>query len=1051
MPVCQFKPSKARDNNQEEETTNIKVEAEAEEETVIQEVNQISRVELDPKPGRKRSDNTGGSEIEGICREMEDIEGPMVLQGDQGGIEASVHEASQSLGSTITIIAREQKGDTRVFRQRRSRKNFKSRQRALLLRNTTRGKESPNTGLFATKPVFEVQSFQNGRHEDGHEPDRKKRLVDKDRYKRRVPSHSITSKRVTSSGNKASRWNTLEMQGDAVWSEYRSFDIHETDASSIEAIAQRRNSYSRISGRSFDNFEFHGASGGEHSRSDPMAGIFGIYPKLQEVHVMPVTGDIVLGYADKYRRDDSECSPREDQEGTTGSTPNPQERQLVSTEVGGHNWHHELCMQGHVTRDAHDAVLTSQLDRCPFEEQEQLGHHEGRNLGHLEGGTPLVGGRHDQVQWPALSTICNGDDHPNGCIRNRMGWSMWRVFMLGVVVGHRLLPILEHEGAVSDPEGDRSHEAEGQEQEVVNHVRQHNGNCKCGEGRRQLQHRVYPEVEGSVLAVQEPELYDSHEVYSGEKQRICGCSIQTQLQGRILPKTACHRSNHSEMGQTVSRHVCDQREQNRSQVLLMESGSGSISNRCIQPVMERREATICASTNSVNTKSDSEIQGGTDQEDDTGATTLDITSNLANSDGAQERPDSPSEELHNGTAQSPTIHPVPTNDSGFATIPIDRDTYVREKARFTGLTETTLQLLGKGKVKDSTRKSYGTAWRAFAAYCNLHHFEPEKPASIANWLASLNAAGLNAKSIRTYCVAVCSTIETASGERVGKSSLIALTLRTLKVNGNRTIKNLAGWDVQTALGKLRNINTKNFHDLSQKTVFLIALCTCWRPASDLSRIPRESVRFLDCGSVEMQAVDVKEGGSKIVRLMPFSDKSICPAATLLSYIQQTESFRKEDSRYLFVTREGRDASSDSLRRWMSEMFEKVGIDTEKFKPHSTRAVSSSTLWTKGRSMHEIMKLANWSSADTFRRFYWKPVTESEDLPTNGIQGLLQSPFEVLPSNNEAPDVILSVIRDKATATTPHPASPKARKKVQKRAEVTPVKGRREKKVKGCGG
>ena len=144
-------------------------------------------------------------------------------------------------------------------------------------------------------------------------------------------------------------------------------------------------------------------------------------------------------------------------------------------------------------------------------------------------------------------------------------------------------------------------------------------------------------------------------------------------------------------------HVCDQREQNRSQVLLMESGSGSISNRCIQPVMERREATICASTNSVNTKSDSEIQGGTDQEDDTGATTLDITSNLANSDGAQERPDSPSEELHNGTAQSPTIHPVPTNDSGFATIPIDRDTYVREKARFTGLTETTLQLLGKGK------------------------------------------------------------------------------------------------------------------------------------------------------------------------------------------------------------------------------------------------------------------------------------------------------------------------------------------------------------------
>ena len=46
---------------------------------------------------------------------------------------------------------------------------------------------------------------------------------------------------------------------------------------------------------------------------------------------------------------------------------------------------------------------------------------------------------------------------------------------------------------------------------------------------------------------------------------------------------------------------------------------------------------------------------------------------------------------------------------------------------------------------------------------------------------------------------------------------------------------------------------------------------------------------------------------------------------------------------------------------------------EKFKAHSYRAASSSAAKRAGMSLNDILKTANWASATTFRKFYYKDV------------------------------------------------------------------------------
>ena len=71
-------------------------------------------------------------------------------------------------------------------------------------------------------------------------------------------------------------------------------------------------------------------------------------------------------------------------------------------------------------------------------------------------------------------------------------------------------------------------------------------------------------------------------------------------------------------------------------------------------------------------------------------------------------------------------------------------------------------------------------------------------------------------------------------------------------------------------------------------------------------------------------------------------------------------------------------SSCTVSRWIREVMTNAGIDTSIFKGHSARGAATSRAAISGVSSEDIMKMADWSNNNTFKRFYYRP-TYSRDF------------------------------------------------------------------------
>ena len=69
-------------------------------------------------------------------------------------------------------------------------------------------------------------------------------------------------------------------------------------------------------------------------------------------------------------------------------------------------------------------------------------------------------------------------------------------------------------------------------------------------------------------------------------------------------------------------------------------------------------------------------------------------------------------------------------------------------------------------------------------------------------------------------------------------------------------------------------------------------------------------------------------------------------------------------------------SRDTISRWIKNVMIKSGIDVEVFKPHSTRAASTSKANACQVPIDVILKAASWKGDCTFRKFCNKPIEDN---------------------------------------------------------------------------
>lgn len=200
------------------------------------------------------------------------------------------------------------------------------------------------------------------------------------------------------------------------------------------------------------------------------------------------------------------------------------------------------------------------------------------------------------------------------------------------------------------------------------------------------------------------------------------------------------------------------------------------------------------------------------------------------------------------------------------------------------------------------------------------------------------------------------------------------------------------WDAAAVLNELAARANPDLAIDQRRIVLLLALCTAWRPRSDLGRISRAHLLFTnddgstmnwqsacdtengpDPAKMTLVALLPKEGPIKRITLPRWdADLRLCPVRAVLSLLRRT---RDSCSTRLFVRPKDTNtpASEDTLGRWTRDALQECGVNAS---AHSTRGTSASHALHHNAPLEAVLAAANWRQASTFRRFYWRQPTNN---------------------------------------------------------------------------
>ncbi|KAB0805144.1 hypothetical protein PPYR_02114 [Photinus pyralis] len=206
------------------------------------------------------------------------------------------------------------------------------------------------------------------------------------------------------------------------------------------------------------------------------------------------------------------------------------------------------------------------------------------------------------------------------------------------------------------------------------------------------------------------------------------------------------------------------------------------------------------------------------------------------------------------------------------------------------------------------------------------------------------------------------------------------------------------WDPQLLLSYFEGLPKElSLRMLSQKLITLLALITGGR-LQTLSLIRLSNISESQ-EEIQINITDpIKTSGlnkeQPTLHIPFYSEKpSLCVASTLKKYLATTKPLRAPNQDFLFVTtkRPHSTASKQTLSKWVKHALGSAGIDTSRFKPHSTRHSSSSAALRQGVSLESICRTVGWSEqTGTFAKFYNRPLGDKTAF-ANAILRLSKRP------------------------------------------------------------
>ena len=244
--------------------------------------------------------------------------------------------------------------------------------------------------------------------------------------------------------------------------------------------------------------------------------------------------------------------------------------------------------------------------------------------------------------------------------------------------------------------------------------------------------------------------------------------------------------------------------------------------------------------------------------------------------------------------------------------------------------------------------------------------------------------GYNA--ICTARSALSSVIILDNNIKFGEHHLVKLFIKGVYNLKPPSPRYLETWDPQIVLNFLKSwapAHKITLKQLSQKVVMLILLVTGHRGQTILALDAHKMDISASKYTFYLETHDIKQGrpgykpGPLILCKYP-ADKRLCVYHYLSKYLERTMELRGNIHK-VFITsvKPYKEIARDTVSNWIKDVLCKSGINTNVFRPGSTRSASCSKAMMNGATVDEILRAGGWSSESTFRKWYKRPLQKSK--------------------------------------------------------------------------
>ena len=255
-----------------------------------------------------------------------------------------------------------------------------------------------------------------------------------------------------------------------------------------------------------------------------------------------------------------------------------------------------------------------------------------------------------------------------------------------------------------------------------------------------------------------------------------------------------------------------------------------------------------------------------------------------------------------------------------------------------------------------------------------------------NFLAELYDDGLSYSSISTARSALSTLMQLQDGENFGSNTLASRFMKGVFIQRPALPRYKEIWDVSVVLRYLQKwhpLKELDLKCLTLKTVMIMTLVSSQRcqtiNALNISNMHLTESR---CTFEIKELLKTTRPNSHfgVVEFVAYPEEPLCVIACLREYIARTKTLRGSNTK-LFISfcKPHNAITTSTIGRWLKETLRLSGIDITVYKSHSVRAAATSAAKSLNVPIEDILSAAGWSGAETFKKFYNKPLVKSESF------------------------------------------------------------------------